>query len=135
MAGILILVLLVMGRGEAPPLGGNKELLHAEDLLSVALHRKKMSAGRKPSQEWGDWENHHHPDNPGESFQEAKLGKKEKKKKTTQIKRFCSMHLQDGLPQTGVSAVCAPAPRSANCRHRGQTEIPPESVSLNVISI
>lgn len=30
--------------------GGNKELLHAENLLGVALDRKKkMSAGRKPS--------------------------------------------------------------------------------------
>lgn len=46
MAGIFILVLL--GRGEAAPLGGSKELLHAENLLGVALDRKKCQLEESP---------------------------------------------------------------------------------------
>lgn len=59
---------------------------------------KKCQPEESPPKERGDWENHHHPDSPGESFQKAKLGKKEKTQNNTQIKRFCSMHLQDGQP-------------------------------------
>lgn len=42
---------------------------------------KKCQLEESPPKERGDWENHHHPDSPGESFQKAKLGKKEKKPK------------------------------------------------------
>lgn len=48
MAGIFILLLLVLGRGKAPPLRGNKELLHAENLLGVALDRGKNQLEESP---------------------------------------------------------------------------------------